>query len=62
MIGDREIEPPEEISNVYNAYFSEGGGVQGKPTYNASLGLAIEEPKQGVTLESLWELHPKNKK
>ena len=51
----------DEISNVFNAYFSEGGNNKRKPMFINSLGLAAEEPRPGVTLEMLWELHPSSK-
>lgn len=39
-------------------YFSEGGANQRKPILSPNLGLAIEEPKEGTSLEMLWELIP----
>ncbi|XP_016837513.1 Bardet-Biedl syndrome 5 protein homolog [Nasonia vitripennis] len=57
-----EIESSEdEISNVFNMYFSEGGVNQRKPVLSNSLGLATEEPREGSTLEMLWELLPSTK-
>lgn len=42
-------------------YFSEGGVNQRKPILATSLGLAAEEPREGSTLEMLWELLPSTK-
>ncbi|XP_058802061.1 Bardet-Biedl syndrome 5 protein homolog [Phymastichus coffea] len=54
-----EIESCEdEISNAFNMYFSEGGVNQRKPILATNLGLAAEEPREGSTLETLWELLP----
>lgn len=47
-----------EISNVFGYYFSEGGTNQRKPSFSIHLGLATEEPREGSTLQSLWELVP----
>lgn len=47
-----------EISNMFGYYFSEGETGQRKPIYTSHLGLAAEEPKEGSTLQSLWELVP----
>ncbi|XP_011500984.1 PREDICTED: Bardet-Biedl syndrome 5 protein homolog [Ceratosolen solmsi marchali] len=54
-----EFEPSEdEISNIFNIYFLEGGTNQRKPILTNNLGLATEEPREGNTLEMLWELLP----
>ncbi|XP_071650422.1 BBSome complex member BBS5 isoform X3 [Temnothorax longispinosus] len=47
-----------EISNVFGYYFSEGETGQRKPNFSIHLGLAAEEPREGSTLQSLWELVP----
>lgn len=47
-----------EISNVFGYYFSEGETGQRKPNFSTHLGLAAEEPREGSTLQSLWELVP----
>ncbi|KAJ8672904.1 hypothetical protein QAD02_004165 [Eretmocerus hayati] len=49
------------LSNVFNVYLSEGGATQRKPILINSLGLAAEEPREGNTLEMLWELLPTTK-
>lgn len=49
-----------EISNVFGYYFAEGGTSQRKPSFSIHLGLAAEEPREGSTLQSLWELVPSN--
>ncbi|XP_020281152.1 Bardet-Biedl syndrome 5 protein homolog isoform X2 [Pseudomyrmex gracilis] len=49
-----------EISNVFGYYFSEGETCQRKPSFSIHLGLAAEEPREGSTLQSLWELVPSN--
>ncbi|XP_014224007.1 Bardet-Biedl syndrome 5 protein homolog isoform X2 [Trichogramma pretiosum] len=51
----------DEISNVFSVYFSEGEVKQRKPMLAQNLGLSVEEPKEGSTLEMLWELFPTNK-
>ncbi|CAL7932853.1 unnamed protein product [Xylocopa violacea] len=53
-----EIQDNEsEISNVFGYYFSEGSN-QRKPNFSTYLGLAVEEPRETSTLQSLWELVP----
>lgn len=47
-----------EISNVFGYYFSEGETGQRRPNFSIHLGLAAEEPREGSTLQSLWELVP----
>ncbi|XP_066582576.1 Bardet-Biedl syndrome 5 protein homolog [Prorops nasuta] len=51
-------ESPNEISNVFGYYFSECGTGQRRPNTNNHLGIAAEEPREGSTLNSLWELVP----
>ncbi|XP_014210145.1 Bardet-Biedl syndrome 5 protein homolog [Copidosoma floridanum] len=54
-----EVESSEDdISNVFNMYFAEGSTDQRKPILASHLGLAAEEPREGSTLETLWELFP----
>jgi len=47
-----------EISNIFGYYFSERETNQRKPNYSIHLGLATEEPREGSTLQNLWELVP----
>ncbi|RLU16827.1 hypothetical protein DMN91_010895, partial [Ooceraea biroi] len=47
-----------EISNMFGYYFSEGETGQRKPNFSINFGLAAEEPREGSTLQSLWELVP----
>ncbi|KAI4489566.1 hypothetical protein M0802_011003 [Mischocyttarus mexicanus] len=47
-----------DISDVFGYYFFEGGFVQRKPNFSNYLGLAIEDPREGSTLQNLWELVP----
>ncbi|XP_043276238.1 Bardet-Biedl syndrome 5 protein homolog [Venturia canescens] len=55
----KEIEENEdEIANVIGLYFSEEGASQRKPLFSSHLGLAAEEPREGITMQSLWELLP----
>lgn len=56
----KEIEEnEEEIANVLGLYFSEEGTTsQRKPIFSSHLGLAAEEPREGTTMQSLWELLP----
>ena len=56
---------PELASDAFAAYFADGhhsgSGRREKPleiVYNEELGLAIEKPKDGFTLQSLWEVIP----
>ena len=42
-------------------YFADGGVNQRKPIMTNYLGLAVEEPREGSTLENLWELLPSTK-
>lgn len=53
-------ESGDEISNVFGLYFSDGGISQRKPVLSSHLGLAVEEPKEGSSLQTLWELLPSN--
>ncbi|XP_015609826.1 Bardet-Biedl syndrome 5 protein homolog [Cephus cinctus] len=48
----------DEISHVFGLYFSDGGQQQREPKFSNYLGLAVEEPKEGSTLQTLWELLP----
>ena len=55
----KEIDDSEnEISNVLGLYFCEEGTSQRKPTFSSYLGLAADEPREGTTLQTLWELLP----
>lgn len=47
-----------ELSNILGYYFSEGETNQRKPSYSIQLGLAAEDPREGSTLQNLWELVP----
>ncbi|XP_047364149.1 Bardet-Biedl syndrome 5 protein homolog isoform X3 [Vespa velutina] len=47
-----------DISDVVGYYFFEGGSTQRKPNFSNYLGLAIEDPREGSTLQNLWELVP----
>lgn len=58
-----EIESSEdEISNILSVYFAEGGVTNKKPVLAKHLGLAAEEPREGNSLETLWELLPASSK
>ena len=48
----------DEISNVFGLYFNEDGESNRKPVYNNYIGLAVEELKEGTTMQQLWELIP----
>ncbi|KAK2588473.1 hypothetical protein KPH14_004456 [Odynerus spinipes] len=48
----------DEISDVFGYYFFEGGPTQRKPNFSNHLGLAVEDPREGCGLQSLWELVP----
>ncbi|XP_008548319.1 Bardet-Biedl syndrome 5 protein homolog [Microplitis demolitor] len=50
----------DEISNVFGLYFAEDGLKQRQPQVDSYLGLAAEEPRPGISLQSLWELIPGN--
>ncbi|XP_015190454.1 PREDICTED: Bardet-Biedl syndrome 5 protein homolog isoform X2 [Polistes dominula] len=47
-----------DISDVFGYYFFEGGFTQRKANFSNYLGLAIEDPREGSTLQNLWELVP----
>ncbi|CAL8109369.1 unnamed protein product [Orchesella dallaii] len=57
-------ENPELASDAFAAYFADGytGESQNLPrrqiVYSEELGLAIEKPKDGFTLQQLWEVIP----
>jgi Bardet-Biedl syndrome 5 protein len=54
-------ETSDEMSNAFVAYFADGGVDRDRePVYCRELGLAIERPKDGFTLQSLWEVIPYN--
>ncbi|CAG7732330.1 unnamed protein product [Allacma fusca] len=57
-----EIEDnPEMASDAFAAYFADGvgdGGETREIVYSPELGLAVEKPKDGFTLQSLWEVIP----
>ncbi|KAK0096199.1 hypothetical protein PV326_006119 [Microctonus aethiopoides] len=48
----------DEISDVFGLYFSESEVSQRKPCFSLHLGLAAELPREGSSLQSLWELLP----
>ncbi|KAH0557515.1 hypothetical protein KQX54_007396 [Cotesia glomerata] len=50
----------DEISNVFGLYFADDGTKQHQPKLDSYLGLAAEEPRPGISLQSLWELIPGN--
>lgn len=47
-----------DISDAVGYYFFEGGFMQRKANFSNYLGLAIEDPREGSTLQNLWELVP----
>jgi len=50
---------PNDISDAFAAYFAEGRtGADREPVYDPLLGLAVEKPPEGFTLERLWEVIP----
>ena len=52
---------PELASDAFAAYFADGISERGETcevVYSPELGLAIEKPKEGFTLQSLWEVIP----
>lgn len=54
-------ENPELASDAFAAYFADGTHRTTEKleiVYCESLGLAIEKPKEGFTIESLWEVIP----
>lgn len=60
---------PELASDAFAAYFADGHHSASNNArmkkkleivYNEELGLAIEKPKEGFTLQSLWEVIPSN--
>lgn len=55
----KEIQDSEdEISNVFGLYFADDETTQRKPYLCLHLGLAAQEPRQGSSLQNLWELLP----
>jgi Bardet-Biedl syndrome 5 protein len=64
---DEIDENPELVSDAFAAYFADGytpqdpnasGGDKVEMIYCEELGLAIEKPKDGFTLQQLWEVIP----
>ncbi|XP_015113748.1 Bardet-Biedl syndrome 5 protein homolog [Diachasma alloeum] len=51
-------ESEDEISNVFGLYFTNDNSIQRKPNVCSYLGLAAEEPREGTSLQGLWELLP----
>ncbi|KPP70577.1 Bardet-Biedl syndrome 5 protein-like [Scleropages formosus] len=53
---DVEIEPDEQ-TDAFTAYFADGNKQQDRePVFSEELGLAVEKPKEGFTLQGLWEV------
>jgi len=59
LVDDVEIETGNQ--DTLAAYYSAGMGSEGdakrEVIYSESLGLAIEKPKEGFTIESLWQIN-----
>lgn len=51
-------DPKGEITNTLAAYLAEGGHKTDKPVYCPELGLAVEQIKNGFTIQKLWEVIP----
>ena len=53
-------ENPELASDAFAAYYADGQGSGNKLeiVFSEELGLAIEKPKDGFTLQFLWEVIP----
>ncbi|GLH13244.1 Bardet-Biedl syndrome 5 protein-like protein [Gryllus bimaculatus] len=52
-------ESSDVMSNAFVAYFADGNFTQDQePEYCSDIGLAIEKPKEGYTLQSLWDIIP----
>ncbi|KAF7997131.1 hypothetical protein HCN44_005408 [Aphidius gifuensis] len=57
-LDNKEIQDiDDEITNVFGLYFAEDNSIQRKPKLS-HLGIAVEEPREGITLQGLWELLP----
>ena len=60
LVDDVEIETGNQ--DTLAAYYSagapgEGEGHSREVVYSDTLGLAIEKPKEGFTIESLWQIN-----
>ena len=56
LADDVEIETGNQ--DTLAAYYSAGGeGERREVVYCDTLGLAVEKPKEGFTIESLWQLN-----
>jgi len=53
-------ENPDMASDAFAAYYADGApsGNQLEIVFCEELGLAIEKPKEGFTIQSLWEVIP----
>eukprot|EP00906_Rhabdomonas_costata_P019888 RCo028931 len=53
---DIEIIGDDDPGDAFAAYYADGGNKNAdrKPAFHASLGLAVEKLRDGVTLEALW--------
>lgn len=55
-------DPRGEMTNTLAAYLADEGHVKDRePVYNNDIGLAIEQIKDGFTLQKLWEVIPSDK-
>jgi hypothetical protein len=56
-----EVHAHQDAWAAYSSYAAGGGGADagaaaGEPVYSAELGLAIEAPRDGITLQQLWSI------
>lgn len=52
------LDDGSEQGDVWSAYHADGGGSSGgaEPVFSAELGLAIEAPRDGLSVQQLWSL------
>lgn len=51
------IETEDEVADAFSAYYADANkNVDREPVFSPELGLAIERPKEGVTLDMLWRV------
>lgn len=55
---DVEILDTDNKGDAWAAYYADGAGQGGggEPVYSVELGLAIEAPKDGATIQQLWSI------
>ncbi len=53
---DVEIVETEDDNDAFAMAYADSNNADREPVYNSELGLAVEKLREGVTIQSLWQV------